>query len=95
MVVKRDAAGVYHEVPHAVSVRFAINENGILVDSNDVPVVESFTKCCDSQRARFSQYTHLKQADGQLVLIAGATFPGTTNIMWVGQSRVGGSRSTS
>jgi hypothetical protein len=82
IVVKRDASVVYYEVPHAVFARFTNNENGLLVDSNDVPVIELFTMCCDSQRARFSQHTHLKQAGGQAVLIAGVIIQDWSQVCW-------------
>lgn len=73
IVVEKDAAGVYYEVPHMVVARFVVASNGIVVDANDTPIVEMFTMCCDAYKARFDQKTHLKPIDDDLVLLAGVT----------------------
>jgi hypothetical protein len=82
LVVKQDAAGVYREVPHMVVARFAMSDEDFLMDSNHAPVVELFTMCCDVDRHRFHQRTHIKQVGGEMKLLAGVTVQDWSQISW-------------
>jgi hypothetical protein len=48
IVVEKDDAGVYREIPYMVVARFAVSSNEFVVDANNALVIELITLCCDT-----------------------------------------------
>jgi hypothetical protein len=84
MVVEKDDAGVYREIPHMVVARFAVSGNELVVDANNAPVIELITLCCDTNLDRFDQRSHLKEVDGTMTLYAGVIVQDWSKVSWNG-----------
>jgi hypothetical protein len=60
----------------------SLADEDFLMNSNHAPVVELFTMCCDVDRHRFHQRTHIKRVGGEIDLLAGVTIQDWSQISW-------------
>jgi hypothetical protein len=54
IVVGKDNAGVYREIPYMVVARFAVSSNEFVVDANNALIIKLITLCCDPNLDQFN-----------------------------------------